>query len=79
MHAYGTVVYSRVELDGKFHINLVAAKTRVDPIKSVSIPSLELNAALLLTRLLTIVKASLAIPVNNTICWTDTEIGVRRY
>jgi len=64
MHAYGAVVYSRVALDGKFHINLVAAKTRVAPIKSVSIPRLELNAALLLTRLLTIVKASLTIPVN---------------
>jgi len=74
MHAYGAVVYSRVASDGKFHINLVAAKTRVAPIKSVSIPRLELNAALLLTRLLTIVKASLTIPVNNTICWTDPEI-----
>ncbi|XP_070854449.1 uncharacterized protein [Drosophila suzukii] len=74
MHAYGAVVYSRVASDGKFHINLVAAKTRVAPIESVSIPRLELNAALLLTRLLTIVKASLTIPVNNTICWTDSEI-----
>jgi len=74
MLAYGAVVYSRVASDGKFHINLVAAKTRVAPIKSVSIPRLELNAALLLTRLLTIVKASLTIPVNNTICWTDSEI-----
>jgi len=74
MLAYGAVVYSRVASDGKFHINLVAAKTRVAPIKSVSIPRLELNAALLLTRLLTIVKASLTIPVNNTICWTDPEI-----
>jgi len=41
MHAYGAVVYSRVASDGKFHINLVAAKTRVAPIKSVSIPGTE--------------------------------------
>jgi len=46
----------------------------VAPIKSVSIPRLKLNAALLLTRLLTIVKESLTIPVNNTICSTDSEI-----
>nr|XP_041630444.1 uncharacterized protein LOC121501913 [Drosophila kikkawai]XP_041630467.1 uncharacterized protein LOC121501916 [Drosophila kikkawai] len=72
--AYGAVVYARVAYGGSFQITLVAAKTRVAPIKPVSIPRLELNAALLLSRLLSIVKASLTIPIFSTSCWTDSEI-----
>ncbi|XP_043642439.1 uncharacterized protein LOC122612720 [Drosophila teissieri] len=44
-HAYGAVVYSRVAVGCSFQVTLVAAKTRVAPIKPVSIPRLELNAA----------------------------------
>ncbi|XP_044779744.1 uncharacterized protein LOC123327397 [Drosophila simulans] len=44
-HAYGAVVYARVAVGCSFQVTLVAAKTRVAPIKPVSIPRLELNAA----------------------------------
>ncbi|XP_044778690.1 uncharacterized protein LOC123327154 [Drosophila simulans] len=73
-HAYGAVVYARVAVGCSFQVTLVAAKTRVAPIKPVSIPRLELNAALLLSRLLSIVKTSLTIPLFSTSCWTDSEI-----
>ncbi|XP_039226992.1 uncharacterized protein LOC120320683, partial [Drosophila yakuba] len=73
-HAYGAVVYPRVAVGCSFQVTLVAAKTRVAPIKPVSIPRLELNAALLLSRLLSIVKTSLKIPLFSTSCWTDSEI-----
>ncbi|XP_043063195.1 uncharacterized protein LOC122319664 [Drosophila yakuba] len=37
-HAYGAVVYARVAVGCSFQVTLVAAKTRVAPIKPVSIP-----------------------------------------
>ncbi|XP_043661485.1 uncharacterized protein LOC122625466 [Drosophila teissieri] len=44
-HAFGAVVYARVAVGCSFQVTLVAAKTRVAPIKPVSIPRLKLNAA----------------------------------
>ena len=51
-HAYSAVVYFRsVYSDGRVHVVLVAAKTRVAPTKQQSIPRLELLGALILARL----------------------------
>ncbi|XP_038122126.1 uncharacterized protein LOC119770754 [Culex quinquefasciatus] len=51
--AYSAVVYIRTfnEIDGAY-VNLVAAKTKVAPIRQVSLPRLELNGAWLLARLM---------------------------
>ncbi|XP_036347466.1 uncharacterized protein LOC118756836, partial [Rhagoletis pomonella] len=50
--AYAAAVYSRSKLsDDSFVVNLIAAKTRVAPLKPLSIPRLELSAAHLLTKL----------------------------
>ena len=50
-HAYGAVVYFRsVYSNGRGHVALVAAKTRVAPTKQQSIPRLALLGALILSR-----------------------------
>lgn len=51
--AYSAVVYIRTfnEIDSAY-VNLVAAKTKVAPIRQVSLPRLELNGAWLLVRLM---------------------------
>ncbi|XP_038116638.1 uncharacterized protein LOC119768917 [Culex quinquefasciatus] len=51
--AYSAVVYIRTfnEIDGAY-VNIVAAKTKVAPIRQVSLPRLELNGAWLLARLM---------------------------
>lgn len=57
--AYGACVYFRTKnKDNTYDSYLVASKSRVSPIKSVSIPRLELCAALLLTELIEQIKES---------------------
>ena len=73
--AYAAVVYLRiVGSDGKVHISLVTSKTKVAPIKRLSIPRLELCGALLLSRLLAHAKMVLNIPTSDITAWTDSTV-----
>ena len=50
--AFSTCAYVRWQLlDGKFSVRFVAAKTRVAPLKELTVPRLELQAAVLASRL----------------------------
>ncbi|GFX23517.1 uncharacterized protein TNCV_3769911 [Trichonephila clavipes] len=53
--AYAAVVY----LKSKQEIHLVSAKTRVVPIKQLTIPRLELCGALLLAELISVIQKAL--------------------
>lgn len=71
--AYAAVVYARVKgPDHKWVIRLVAAKTKVAPIKQISLPRLELCAASLLSQLIIAVNTSLR--ATKIYAWTDSEI-----
>ncbi|XP_050746081.1 uncharacterized protein LOC108027240 [Drosophila biarmipes] len=72
--AYAAVIYSRVEVNNGYAVKLIMAKTRVAPIKPISIPRLELNAAHLLSKLIYLVKQSLTVPISRINCWSDSEI-----
>ncbi|XP_073956419.1 uncharacterized protein [Choristoneura fumiferana] len=73
--AFGAVVYARImDAMGNIHVSLVTAKTRVAPIKQLSIPRLELNGAVLLAKLLVEVSEVLKIPKTNIHAWTDSEV-----
>ncbi len=73
--AYSSVVYLRIEDTNRFvHTSLVASKTRVAPIKHVTIPRLELNGALILAQLLSHCKEALEIPLSSVYAWTDSTI-----
>ena len=73
--AYAAVVYLRiVGSDGKVHISLVTSKTKVAPIKRLSIPRLELCGALLLSRLLAHTKMVLNVPTSDITAWTDSTV-----
>ena len=51
--AFGAVIYLKhVNECGTFSIHLLISKTRVSPLKKITIPRLELNAALLLSKLM---------------------------
>ncbi|XP_070072144.1 uncharacterized protein [Drosophila takahashii] len=73
--AYAAVVYSRVSnADGTCLVSLMAAKTRVAPLKQQSLPRLELCGALLLTRLLRAVKEGLQHKDITVHAWCDSTI-----
>ena len=57
--AYAEVIYLRIEVNNNVSVPFVAAKTRVTPIRSVSIPLLELLSALLLSQLVASVEGAL--------------------
>ncbi|XP_026746838.1 uncharacterized protein LOC113508077, partial [Trichoplusia ni] len=73
--AYSAAVYlRRVDVNGNVLVSLVAAKTRVAPIKQISIPRLELCGAVLVTRLLVEMAEVLNIPKANLRAWTDSTV-----
>ncbi|XP_058457002.1 uncharacterized protein LOC131434351 [Malaya genurostris] len=73
--AYGAVVYTRArDAEGNIVVNLLAAKTRVAPIKQVSLPRLELNAAVLLAELMERISIALSHLEVEMWAWTDSSI-----
>ena len=73
--AYAAVVYLRMtDSKGEVHVALVASKTKVAPIKRLTIPRLELCGAYILTKLLEHIRQTLNIPIENTFAWTDSTI-----
>ena len=73
--AYSGVVYLRlVDTTGCIHISLVMAKTRVAPIKRLTIPRLELCGAHLRSQLLRHCQVVLDLPSEDIFAWTDSTI-----
>ena len=73
--AYAGVVYLRaIDSRNQVHISLVIAKTRVAPIKRLTIPRLELCSAVILSKLLGHVANTLAIPPTNIYAWSDSQV-----
>lgn len=72
--AYAAVVYSRVETAQGVFVSLLQAKSKVSPMKTVTIPRLELCAAVLLVRLAERVKGSLAtVDIDSVFYWSDSS------
>ncbi|KAL4126236.1 hypothetical protein QTP88_010462 [Uroleucon formosanum] len=74
---YAAVVYVRMaDVDVNASVFLIGTKTKLAPIKSLTIPRLELNAALLLARWLSRVRDILAPQLNivGINAWSDSTI-----
>ena len=75
--AYAAVVYVRATYeDGTVSSRLVVAKTKVAPLKTVSVPRLELCGAVLLSELLVAVSKALQIPKENWYAWLDSTAAL---
>ncbi|XP_052806575.1 uncharacterized protein LOC128235822 [Mya arenaria] len=75
--AFGAVVYAVSPADNikdcaESSVRLIAAKSRVAPLKTLSIPRLELLAATLGLKLTQTVCAALGIELESTVFWSDS-------
>ncbi|XP_062710849.1 uncharacterized protein LOC134288933 [Aedes albopictus] len=71
--AYACVAYLRIVQDGQVRCVFVAAKTKVAPLKPISIPRLELQAGLIGCRLMETVCEALDLPLEKRYVWTDSK------
>ena len=74
--AYAAVVYLVAETNGQRSSSFVASKTRVAPLKTLTIPRLELLSSSLLARLISNVSEDLSSRVNldEPRCYTDSQV-----
>ena len=76
--AYGAVSYIRlVNEDGMVHCCFLLGKSKLAPMKQLTIPRLELLAAVVAVRLDTILRKELHMRVDQSIFWTDSMIVLR--
>ncbi|XP_051162144.1 uncharacterized protein LOC127282104 [Leptopilina boulardi] len=73
--AYAAVVYLRVLNDNeKPIITIMFSKTKVAPLKQITVPTLELCAVALLAKLITKIKTDLRTQNSNIYGWTDSTV-----
>ena len=75
---YAAVVYLVMKTRRTTHTQFIAARTRVAPLQTITIPRLELLSALLLSRLLATVSSALeyTLPDLEIECYTDSTLAL---
>lgn len=71
--AFAAVAYWRVVHADGVDISFVLGKTRCAPTQILSVPRLELQAALLATRMMREIRQSLDVQITRTTFWSDSE------
>ncbi|XP_036346993.1 uncharacterized protein LOC118756330 [Rhagoletis pomonella] len=72
-YAYAAICYLRVKNKNEVNTIIVAAKSKVAPLKPVSIPRLELQAAVTGVRLANNVMKALQVPIHARFWWSDSK------
>ena len=72
--AYGAFAYFRTVTRGQVNVSFVMSKIRLAPIKTLTIPRLELQAAVVAARLKTKILEEIDLKVNETYFWSDSKI-----
>lgn len=73
--AYGCCLYLRcTDMNDKHYSKLICAKSKVAPLKILSLPRLELCAALLLTKVVNKILPKLNLSITRTFYWTDSRV-----
>ncbi|KAK7896434.1 hypothetical protein WMY93_021759 [Mugilogobius chulae] len=69
---YGTVSYLRLENEDSVHISFIMGKARVAPLKQITIPRLELAAAVLAVQVDSMLRKELQLSLEKSLFWTDS-------
>ncbi|XP_055914028.1 uncharacterized protein LOC129947476 [Eupeodes corollae] len=72
-NGFAAVAYLRIANDDNINCVLIGAKTRVAPLKSLSIPRLELQAAVLGVRFAKVITKSHTIRISQCTFWSDSK------
>ena len=67
-------IYPWLTLLETFHCSILFGKSRVAPLKPVTIPRMELTATTLAARLDKHLRRELSIPIHETVLWTDSTL-----
>lgn len=76
---YSAVVYLRFQVQlNQFVVSLVCAKSKVSPLKRISLPRLELCGAVLLSNLISFVIEiySVKLQINQVFAWSDSSVAL---
>jgi len=71
--AFGAVAYFRVELEDEVEVSLVMSKARVSPLKALSIPRMELQAAVMGRRMGNFIQSEHEVKVKRIVYWSDNQ------
>jgi hypothetical protein len=75
---YCAVVYLRLTSNDGVKLSFLASKTKVAPLKTLTIPRLELLGCLLLSKFIKEILEGIKgrIKLDNIICWSDSEVAL---
>ena len=72
--AYATIVYLHQSINvSESKADIIFSKTRLGPLKKMTIPRLELTAVVIGVRCIKFVKDQLKLPIKTTYIWTDSQ------
>ena len=67
----------QINVVGHVHCSLIMAKSRLGPLKAMTVPRMELSAAVLATRLDRMIKQEVTLPIDQSTFWTDSTCVLR--
>ncbi|KRY32987.1 hypothetical protein T01_1154 [Trichinella spiralis] len=76
---YGAVAYLKVISKDKTTVRFIMSKSRVAPLKTITLPRLEHMAALIAAKLVGFIKNSFAVPIQRVICWTGSKFETKNW
>lgn len=71
----GVVYFRCVNSAGNIHTALICSKTKVDPLKRLTIPRLELSSAVIVTKLVKHISSIFSIDKVPIHLWTDSSVS----